>query len=493
MCLLALAAAACSPDAPEGAKLSVVVIGDSEQPEGLAQRLVAEAVQPGLVARDEAGQTVAGLASSWRFVDDGRSLILRLRPAQWSNGETLVARDVVAAFRRAGSRRDPVLVMAGIVGSEAVTAKRAPASKLGVSAPIARVVELRLESPSPLLLGWLAEPALGLVSDKADVSLARYRVGGTAERRVLQRKSMAASPAARPAQISVATSPDLRAAIAGFMRGEANLVFGDGLAGLGEVRASVRPEMLQVDPLWGIYGYVANGLRGPVADPAIRRALAMAVDRGRLAAAMGIGAIVAADGLLPPLLAGGAVLEEGDWRRLGAAARVAEARRLLAGAGWTLDQPLRLVLLLPPGREHRSIAERVADDWAQVGVLLAVTEVSAVERDKLLARGDFDLAVTEASVPVPDSAALLMRWRCGAGAYCNPEADTMLAAARRAPAAGRAPMLAAVEARMMTAPPMIPLITPVQWTLVGRNVDGWVPNAGASHPLARLTVGVRRR
>jgi oligopeptide transport system substrate-binding protein len=518
--------AGCGNSGPEGAKLTVTVVGDASRPDGLTRRLEAEATQPTLIARDGAGQTVAGLATSWRFVDDGRSLILRLRPVKWSDGKALGSNEVVAAYRRAAARREPAIANSGLAGAQAIIDGRAPVSRLGVLAPISRVVEMRLEAASPLLLGWLAEPGLGITRTgktpaTLPATLAAYDADGPMEKRRLKRRSMTAAPDSRPAEIILTTTSDSAAAVTAFTHGDTDIVMGEGLTGLGNARAGARPDALRIDPVWGIYGYVANSMRGPLASPEVRRALAMAVDRASLTQRFGIAAIAPAEGLLPPSTGAGAAHgtpdSDGDadgsvvvvtpqpdaaaalaapagpdWLRMDMTARRAEAQRLLAAAGWNSGHPLRLVLLLPPGRDHRSVAELVAADWAEIGVGLAVSEVGTRDIEARLARGAFDLALTEASLPVADGAALLARWRCGGGLHCNAAADAWLDAARLAPPAARDALLAHSEAVMMTGPPMIPLFTPIRWTLVARNVDGWVPNRAASHPLARLSVAGQR-
>lgn len=509
--LSGLLLAGCAAEVPEGARLTVTVVGDARA--DLAGRLVAEATRPTLVARDGAGQSVAGLASSWRFVDDGRSLILRLAPDKWSDGTDLEAKAVVAAFRRAARGREPAIGWAGIAKADDVAARRLGVARLGVLAPIARVVELRLDSPSPLLLGWLAEPGLGVTSGDGKATLAAYDVSGPATRRVLKRRTMVARADARPAEIIVGVSADPAAAIAGFGRGESDIVVGAGLAGLGAARVAGRADALRIDPVWGVYGYVANTKRGPLADPRVRLALALAVDRVPLVQSFGLAAIAPAAGLLPPSLVppparpasrsglAGAVARlgselalvpdapsMGDWLARPTAERLVEAGRLLAAAGHDGATPLRLVVLLPAGRDHRRVAERVGADWARVGVLLAVTEIGGEALDRLVAKGDFDLALTEASIAVPDAGVLLARFGCTAGLHCDPAADALLAEARAATPGARPALLARAEAVMMAAPPMIPLFTPVRWALVGRQVDGWVPNRSGSHPLARLAI-----
>ena len=478
---------------PEGTQLAVTVVG--EPASGLAQHLEAEATEPGLVARAGSGQVVAGLASSWRFLDNGNSLILRLRPVKWSDGQPLVAADVVAAFRRAAARRDPALGFAGISG--APVPGRASSGRLGVAAPISRVVELRLTGASPQMLGWLADPGLAITRPgRTPPTLAAYVASGPATARLLTRRSATASPDARPAAIRI-TIADSRSAIAVFARGQSDIVLGEGLAGLGEARTVARTDALRLDPAWGYYGYIMNSRSERLADPAVRRALAMAIDRPALAARFGIAAIAPADGLLPrdepAIAAAGETLPAAatNWLLPDAEARRAEARQLLAAAGYSPERPLRLVVLLPPGRDHRNVADSIGSEWRDLGVVLAASELPASAIAQRVAGGNFDLALTEAALPEPDPAAALARWRCAAGPHCNPAADALLDAARIAPAGERAALLSRAEAELLTGPPMIPLFTAVRWALVARNVDGWVPNRAASHPLSRLAVAER--
>jgi oligopeptide transport system substrate-binding protein len=467
--------AGCGAADPEGATLRVTVTGTGE----LARRLEAEATQPTLIARDGTGQIVAGLATSWRFVDDDRSLILRLRPIKWSDGRELVSRDVVAAHRAAALRGEPALIHAGVENADRIAARRAPVARLGIRAPIARVVEVRLAAASPLLLEWLAEPGLAVTRPGSGApTLAAYTANGPPGQRVLTRRDTTAAPDRKPAKIAIGETPDAGAAITAFNRGETDIVISNGLAGLGDARAGVRPDMLRIDQLWGVYGYVAN-LSGPLADPSVRRAIGLAIDRPALARRFGLSALVPVGGLLPPPLAAPAPPADIDADRR-------EARALLAAAGWTAEKPLRLTLLLPPGRDHLSVAEAVGADLASIGVELVVSAIA--ELPSAAARVPHDLALTEASLAVPDAAALLARWRCRPRGHCNPQADALLDRARLAPVADRAALLAEAEALMMTGPPMLSLFTPVRWAIVPRRIDGWTPNRAGSHPLARMQV-----
>ena len=135
---LVLLLAACS-GGPPGGDLSVAVVGEGP----LAGDLAAEASRATLIRRAAGGELVAGLATSWRFLDNGDDLILRLAPVRWPSagnraGLELVARDVVAGLRRSGPEGRAAAAAAGLAPRDAARA------------PIARVVEL---APRPAKAG----------------------------------------------------------------------------------------------------------------------------------------------------------------------------------------------------------------------------------------------------------------------------------------------------------------------------------------------------
>src|SRR3546814_5876462 len=55
--------------------------------------LIAGAVSRGLVKLDGNGQVVPDMATSWRVSDDGRSIIFRLREAEWTDGRDVTGQD----------------------------------------------------------------------------------------------------------------------------------------------------------------------------------------------------------------------------------------------------------------------------------------------------------------------------------------------------------------------------------------------------------------
>ncbi len=456
---LLLALAACGSTDRDRAELQVMVVGDAAAPNGIARRLGAELTQPTLVARDENGRVIAGLATSWRFVDAGRSLIMRLKPMEWRDGRPLVAKDVVSSFRRLAQRREPLLLGAGIAG-----AGKAAASAIGVLAPIARVVEVRLDRPSPHLLEWLATPELAV--SRPTSTLAVWEGIGAADKRMYKRRDAEGEAGSQIKRIAISGRTDAASGVGDFLAGNTDVLIGDGLAGLGEARARAPVAALRIDPLFGFYGYCFNLRRPALADAGLRRALADAIDRPALLARYGIAAMTPMHNPMPDSVPA-----------LPAADGVAPSPPL----------PVKLTLLLPEGIEHRHFADAMAQTWAALGVTLAISVAPVAEFKRLLAKGDYDLALVETSLVVPDTIALLGSFRCAARLYCNPAADALLD--RAATSDDSAPALAELAALYDRDPPAVILFRPIRWALVGRRVQGWVPNAAGLHPLDRLTLG----
>src|SRR5688500_5493047 len=117
----------------------------------------------GLSAVGSDGKPVGAAAESWAGSDDGREYRFRLREGlRWSNGDPLVAGDFVVGMRRLV---DPTTasqyaqILEPVVNAAAIVRGQRQPSELGVLAPDARTVIVRLVNPAPYLLGLMAHPS----------------------------------------------------------------------------------------------------------------------------------------------------------------------------------------------------------------------------------------------------------------------------------------------------------------------------------------------
>ncbi len=463
--LLPLLLAACSA-MPPGGDLAVAVVGSGP----MAADLAAEASRATLVTRAAGGEIAPGLATSWRFLDDGDDLILRLAPLRWPDigrrpGAELVAGDVVSSLRRVRTTAPSALLATGLAARD--TAR----------APIARVVELSPRPATPHLLDWLAEPALALVDRRGRTFPGAYdltREDSGALR--LTRRSDMPLPQAQAASILIQPQP-AAAAVADFAAGKVRLVLGEGLGGLASARTGRQGRALRVEAVHGVIGLAVQA-RGVLADARLRRALALVADGGALADRFALAALVPQNrlwDLLPP---------PADDRALPLAQRQLLAAALLTDAGFGPDRPLALTLLAPAGAEAGQLVDELTGRLAPLGIAIRIVRAASSG-----AAPRHDLALEEHVARVPDPLAHLERWRCGRARPCSAEADRMMDEAR---AAGgdlmtRAAAIDRAEMALMADPAFVPLLRPVRWALVADGVTGFRPNALGWHPLGRIT------
>ena len=499
--LLSVVLAGCHrhPENAPRAALRVDVVGEMEGGPALSgpNEVLARATQATLVALDANGGVVPGLATSWRVSDDGLSIIFRLRDARWPDGRTVAAGDIVAVYRRLlgpGTRHPLAGLLSGIVGAPDVAAGRKPVQALGINDPLPNIVEIRLTAPQPELLQLLASPSMAIVRrGSAPPAGGAFRVeapGGDDNSPIrLTRSATYFDAGAVPVGgIALAAVSDPPAAIARFQRGDTDVVIGGGLAGLAEA-ARLRGT-LRLDPVWSSYGYLVNMARGPLADPRVRRALAMAVDRDALVAKLPDAARPATlTGLVPASLPSDTDPARPDWSDWTADARLAEARRLLAEAGIGTDKPLSIQVLIPQGDEHRTLLAAVADAWAQIGVQTVVLQKEQQDVDAAIRSGRFQLALAERMAPADTPLYFLDPFKCQGPAPCNRAAGALLAAARvTVDPVQRAQTIRRAEQMIVDDTPAIMLLSAPRWSLVATRVSGWTPNPLAAHPLSHLDV-----
>ena len=470
-----------------GATLRADIVGSVTDGAGPPRRAIASLTQAGLVGFDATGHVIPGLASSWRIADDGLSVIFRLRPRRWPDGEPVTASDVVASFRRAAlpASRNPL---------------RALLTPVTVDAPVDNVVEVRLAGAMPHILALLAQPELAVARTGArPAALGPFRTTDIVARPIVLTRNPAAPAAAVTMLSAVALNPvaDPGAAVARFARDRTDLVIADGLAGFNDARLLTGNNVLRVESAWAIYGYLANTRSGPLADLRVRRALSMAVDRDGLGTRLFGVALQPVLGLVPPLPSEPAPALP-DWAIQAPPARLDLARQLLAAAGFGPATPLTVTISLPDAREHTAVAAEVAASWSRIGVRTVIVTRSPEAHALAVARGSFDLALIERTSPVDTPLTFLLPFACitghgGPGGYCNPVAGGLIAAARASadPAAGAA-TLGLAEATMVADTPLIALFAPVRWALVSPRVTGWSGNAAGQHPLALLGLTGRR-
>jgi oligopeptide transport system substrate-binding protein len=343
----------------------------------------------GLTAESPTGAATPAVASSWSVDPAGTQYTFHLRPdARWSNGKPVRAQDFVVAWRRVldPKQGSPVADDLRLIsGAGAITAGQAAPETLGVTAPNDDVLIVNLSQPAAYLPQILAHSAaFPVYSDAAARThsasewvsngpyvLSKWQPGTSLE--------LTKNPAYwDKANVHIPTveyqiTSDDGSQYARYRAGQIDLTDSVPANMLPALRAENSSELV-IAPYLGTAYYGLNLSNKTIgSNLALRKALAMAVDRRQLVDTLGFGQ-VGAYGFVPPGT-WNYDPQSWQWTGLNDAGRIAEAKRLYAQAGFTPGSPLHLRLLFNSNPVIRRTAILTAAMWKEtLGVETELTD-----------------------------------------------------------------------------------------------------------------------
>jgi len=463
---------------------------------GNSAATIIEDMFTGLMANDAKGVVVYGLAESHTVSEDGLTYCFTLRPGlKWSNGDPLTADDFVFSFRRlmdpqTGARYAGNLLM--IKNGRAVNKGDMPLDQLGVAAPDARTVVFTLERRAPYFLRILSSiatvPVPRKVIEAAGKEWTRPGTIVTTGAFVLtewvpntkitltRNKEFYDAANVKLDKVVYYPTDDTGALVKRYRAGELDIIL-NFPPEQAEFLSQTFPGEVRVSTNYGLYYYLFNTKKPPFDNPKVRKALSIAVDKDAIAKQILKGDAEAAWSLVPSDIS--------DYKRLPPAdaarplpERLAEAKALLAEAGFTAEKPLSLKARYDSKEESRQIAVALGTMWEAVGVKteLAGSEFRGITADAR--SGNFDVIRYQWFAPYDDPSTFLALLRTGSNTnltgYSNPAFDAKIAAAdeEKDPAV-RMVKLAAAEKDAMADYPVLPLYFTTARRLVSKRVIGW--------------------
>jgi len=477
--LLLAACALASCHSRDERSVSVAVIGAPDSPFvggarlPFAAQLVHGATAEGLVGIDGEGHVVPGLADRWIVTDDGESYIFRLRDGAWGAGVAPGDPTRTALHQAIAALQDTPLGL----DLDGIDEVRVMAG---------RVLELRLSRPMPDLLLLLAQPELGLVRRGGGVGPMRLkRDGNVAMLTALPPESRglpAGDSAAAPVRAIRLVATDSAQALADFAAGKADFVLGGTFTDLPRMsRLALGRTRPRFDPVTGLFGLKVTRADGLLATPAGREAIAKAIDRDALAAALSVPGWQATTRLVPPGTEGDSGQVDERWQTVPIAARQADAAKVVAAWAKGRRQAVALRIALPSGPGADTLFGRLRADLAAIGVRL----------DRVRESDPADLRLLDIVARSERPGWFLNQLSCGADrGVCSEAADMFAARAAAATDPRAAADLAAqAEATLTQANTYIPLGLPVRWSLAAGEAGGFAVNRWGIHPLYQLATG----
>jgi oligopeptide transport system substrate-binding protein len=425
--------------------------------------VLVEATAQGLVRFDAGGEIEPALAQRWIVSDDGLRYTFRLGKTDWQGGGRVTADQAVARLKAAAAptSRNPLRPVLGSIDE--------------IVGMTDDVLEISLKSPRPDFLQLLAQPEMAIVrAGQGSGPWRAERQGDGSVKLSLPRREDEEEGTAPPPLLL--RGEPAAVAVARFGEREADLVLGGTLADLPLARAVGAPSaQLRLDPVAGLFGLAFTGADGPFARADTRQALAMAIDRPTLAAALGVPG-GERQSLLPPGVEGMAQVSAPAWIRDALPARRTRAAALLREAEGEAGR-LKVRVALPDGPGMRLLFAYLRRDWASVGV----------EAVRVPSGAQADLRLVDEVAPAGSASWYLRHFSCEASRICDPAADEMMAAARIAPdSPTRRGLLANADRILAGLGPFIPLTAPIRWSLVAPRLTGFRPNAFGRHPIGEL-------
>jgi oligopeptide transport system substrate-binding protein len=463
----------------------------------------------GLTTESSTGDVLPGVAASWTVDAAGKEYTFHLRPdARWSNGKPVRAQEFVAAWRREVDPKQGSPVaddLRLIAGASEIIAGHSPPTSLGIFAPSDDVLVVKLEQPASYLPQLLTHSfAYPVYSDDSARShkpetwisngayvLANWQQGTRID--LIKNAAYWNQSNVHISKVEYHVASDQNSQVAQYRAGQLDMTDTVPPNAIPELRRAKSTELL-IAPFLATAYYGINVGRPPfAANPSLRQALAMAIDRKRLVDALAFGQ-TGAFGFVPPSISNYQP-QSWTWKQLGDTERIAEAKRLYAKAGYSEAKPLRLRVLYNSNTVIKQTAIIIASMWKET--LGIDTEYAEEEyRVFLESRHDktrWDVARLAWTADFNDASNFLDTLRIDSTnndeGYANPAYDKLLdQAASTADPARRRELLEAGERQMLADYPIIPLYHFVSKRLIKPYVLGVKPDPFDRIPTQTLTI-----
>jgi len=468
----------------------------------------------GLVTETPDAQPTPGMATHWETSADGLVWTFHLREARWSDGAPVTAHDFVFAYRRILDPKTAAIYgyLAYILkNGQAANEGKAPLESVGARALDDRTLQLTLEHPAPylpqLLMHLSFYPAPKHAVEKHGdkwvqpgnyVSNGPYRLVSW---RLGDRITVEKNPYFYDARnvcvdrINYYPTPDAVSAERRVQRGEldVNTSFQsnryarlkDTMPGYPRTHLSLATAYLSFN---------TSDVQA-FKDVRVRRALSMAIDRdfitGKLLRA---GQVPAYSFVTPGTANYPEQAPKLRWAAMSFPARQAEARSLLAAAGYGPDNPLKIGLKVANVTDTLLLTEAVQADWRAIGVQPTISQAEGAVAFADYRNRNFDVGSMSWYADFNDPVTFLGLLKSDTGAqnygdYKNPAYDALLLQADNEPdARRRAEILAQAEQLMLDEEAIAPIFFVVNRALVSPRVTGWVGNALNWHRARYLCV-----
>jgi len=385
---------------------------------------------------------VPELAEKWSWQDNYRNLVFFLRrDVKWHDGQPFTSKDVKFTF-------DVVREAADAPGKLRINPRKEwYANVEAIEAPDPYTVVFRLKRPQPSLVAMLASGYSPVLPAHVPLAEHRSRCIGTGPFKFKEWKRGQSVELVRNPDYFVKGRPYLDGVrytvivergtrVAALQAGQIDVAYpGETTLSIAEQLKKAVPGMVLTETASNVSeNLLLNTRKPPFDNVKVRRALSFAIDRRTYTQTVHRGAAVIGASLAPKPWGVWGLLDR-DLNQLpgygGAAAGRAQARKLLAEAGFGPSNPLKVELVTRAIAIYLDFAGFVVSDLKQVGVEATLKQIDTAQWHPMVTRREFQIGANLTGLGVDDpDANFYENFSCGSprnyGDYCNEEVGRLI-------------------------------------------------------------------
>jgi oligopeptide transport system substrate-binding protein len=460
----------------------------------------------GLVVQNNVAEVVPGVAESWEISDDGLTYTFKLREdAKWSNGDQVKASDFVFAYQRIQNPETAAPyanMLYPIKNAEAINKGEMEPSELGAKAVDDTTLEITLNQPTPYFLELLTHQTghplhQASVEEHGDqftrpgnmVTNGAYMLESfTPNDKITMRKNPHFHDADN-VQIDVVNFIPFEDRATCLRRFEAGEVLS--CSDLDNQQMDYMKENLgdqvRVAPYLGTYYLPVKVKKEKLADPRVRQALSMAIDREFLATEIWRDSMLPTYSFVPKGIGNYGENAELPYANDDILDREDAAKALLEEAG-VEEGSLTVELRYNTSENHKNTMTAIGDMLKNIGVNSTIVEMEGTGYfDYMKQDGDFDITRAGWIGDYSDPQNFLFlfesenlgfnypRWE-------NAEYDALMKkAGETIDIDERAAVLKEAETLLLEELPIIPIMYYSSGSLVSEKLQGWEDNVMNVH------------
>jgi oligopeptide transport system substrate-binding protein len=455
----------------------------------------------GLYTEDTNGKPIFGAAESAETSKDGLTWTFKIRDHVWSDGKPVTAGDFVFGFKRIlnpATAAEYAQLLFPVKNARAVNTNKAKVDDLGIRAIDDKTLVIELEDPAPylpeLLTHYTAFPIPKHVFDKfgekwsrtgnyvsnGPYKLIEWRPG---DRVVIAKneKFYDAASVKIDKAVYFPTQDDV-AAMKRYRAGELDMHERWPLTEVKWLKENIPSEARSYTYL--MFNYTAyNMTRKPFDDIRVRKALAMSIDRKRIAEEVFFNSYgVAATSFLPEGTANVDMSGRVFYLNMTMEERVAQAKKYMEEAGYGPNKRLRLSYNIGNTQDGRRMAVAMQAMWKDIYVDAEIFAQDTAVHYKTLQTKNFDVGAAAWVLDYNDAKNIMYLFESTTidqnySGYNNPEFDALMRQADgEADNGKRATILGKMNEMLLRDVPSTPNFNQYERKIIKPYVLGFVEN-----------------